>query len=82
MSLVGGSGVSSSTNVLDFEALKCYFQPLSCNMSSKNRPQRSVKRHVFSVLTSAYFQGPVNLKHKVYPSTSTLNISQYCMTFG
>ena len=69
-------------NILDLEALKCYFQPLSWDMSPKNWPQRGVKRHVFSVLTSAYFRGPVNLKPKVYPSTSTLNISQYCMTFG
>ena len=28
---------------------------------------------------TAYFRGPVNLKHTVYPSTSTLNISQYCV---
>ena len=37
---------------------------------------------VFSVLASAYFRGPVNLKNTIYPSTSTLNISQYCMMFG
>ena len=29
-----------------------------------------------------YFRGPVKLKHTVYPSTSTLSISQYCMKFG
>ena len=51
-------------------------------MSPKNRLRISVKRQVFSVLTIAYFQGPVNLKPTVYPSTSTLNISQYCMMFG
>ena len=42
----------------------------------------SVKRQVFSVLTSAYFRSPANLKHTLYPSTSTLNISQYCMMCG
>ena len=51
-------------------------------MSPKNRLRISVKRQVFSVLTIAYFQGPVYLKPTVYPSTSTLNISQYCMMFG
>ena len=47
-------------------------------MSPKNWPRITVTRQVFSVLISAYFPGPVNLKHTVYPSTSTLNISKYC----
>ena len=51
-----------------------------CEKSTKKKCY--VKREVFSVLTSAYFRGPVNLKHNVYPGTSALNISQYCMMFG
>lgn len=42
-------------------------------MSPKNQPRISVKRLVFS-FTSAYFQGPVNLKQTAYPSTSTLSM--------
>ena len=50
-------------------------------VSEKSTPNKCGKQ-VFSVLASAYFQGPVTLKYTIYPSTSTLNISQYCMMFG
>ena len=50
-------------------------------VSEKSTPNKCGKQ-VFSVLASAYFWGPVTLKYTIYPSTSTLNISQYCMMFG
>ena len=70
-SLVGGCGGILPQKIFKFGSSERYFQHF--------RPRISVKRQVFSVLTSAYFRGPVNLKHTVYSSTSTLNISQYCM---
>ena len=78
-SRVGGLGVSSPRKFSNLEAPKRYFQHFSRDMYPKNRPRISVKRQMFSVLTSAYFRGPVNLKHTVYSTTSTLKISQYCM---
>ena len=68
-----------SQNIFKFGGSERYFQHFSRDMYPKNRPRRSVKRQVFSVLTSVYFQGPVNMKNTVYSSTSTLNTSQYCM---
>ena len=40
------------------------------------------ERQVFSVLTSAYFRGSVNIEARRTPSTSTLSISKSCMMFG
>ena len=51
-------------------------------VSEKSTSNKCGKSSVLSVLTSAYFRGPVNLKHTVYPNTSTLNISQNCTMFG
>ena len=70
----GGSETLASALVMRYRS--------RLDMTPKNRPRISVKRQVFSVLTGAYFRGPVNLKHTVYPSTSTLNISRYCTMFG
>ena len=58
------------------------FSALVMRCVSEKSTRISEKSSVFSVLTSAYFRGPVNLKHTVYPSTSTLNISQNCTMFG
>ena len=73
-----GSGVK-------LKAPKRYFQHLSCMRyvcEKSTKKKCDLKRKVFSLRTSAYFRGPVNLKHNVYPSTSALNISQYGMIFG
>ena len=47
--------------IFKFGGSERYFQHFSRNMYPKNRPRISVKRQVFSVLTSAYFRGPDNL---------------------
>ena len=43
---------------------------------------RAVARFFVAGGGGALSRGPVNLKHTIYPSTSTLNISQHCMMFG
>ena len=75
----GGGGVG--WRIFKFGCFETLFSALVMRCVSE-KPTSSVKRQVFSVLTSAYFRGPVYLKHTVYPRTSTLNISQYCMMFG
>ena len=75
----GGRGLIASGGGTSLVGGETLFLALSRDTYPKNRPRLSVKRQVFSVLTSAYFRGPVCLKHTVYSSTSTLNISQYCM---
>ena len=80
-SLVGGCAGIHPPKIFKFGGSEMLFLALVMRYGSC-RPRASVKRQVFSVLTSAHFLGPVNLKHNVYPSTSTLKISQYCMMFG
>ena len=58
------------------------FSALVMRYVSEKSTSNKCGKQVFSVLASAYFRGPVNLKYTIYPSTSTLNTSQYCMMFG
>ena len=58
------------------------FSALVMRYVSEKSTSNKCGKQVFSVLASAYFRGPVTLKYTIYPSTSTLNISQYCMMFG
>ena len=58
------------------------FSALVMRYVSEKSTLNKCGKQVFSVLVSAYFRGPVNLKYTIYPSTSTLNTSQYCMMFG
>ena len=58
------------------------FSALVMRYVSEKSTSNKCGKQVFSVLASAYFRGPVNLKYTIYPSTSTPNISQYCMMFG
>ena len=58
------------------------FSALVMRYVSEKSTSNKCGKQVFSVLVSAYFRGPVNLKYTIYPSTSTLNTSQYCMMFG
>ena len=57
--LYGGLVVSSPRKFSNLEAPQRYFQHFSRDMSPKNRPRISVKRQMFSVLTSDYIRGPV-----------------------
>ena len=64
-SLVGGSRGILPRKSFKFGGSERYFQHFSRDMYPKNRPRISLKRQVFSVLTSASFRGLVNLKHTV-----------------
>ena len=55
------------------------FSALVMRYVSKKSTSNKCGKQVFSVLASAYFRGPVTLKYTIYPSTSTLNISQYLL---
>ena len=55
------------------------FSALVMRYVSKKSTSNKCGKQVFSVLASAYFRGPVTLKYIIYPSTSTLNISQYLL---
>ena len=81
-SLVEGSGDILPQEMFRFGGYETLFSALIMKCVSEKSTSNNCEGHLFSVLTSAYFRGPVNLKHTIYPSTSTLNISQYCMMFG
>ena len=51
-------------------------------MCPKNPPRISVESRCFQCLQVLISEVLFNLKYTIYPSTSTLNISQYCMMFG
>ena len=55
------------------------FSALVMRYVSEKSTSNKCGKQVFSVLASAYFRGPVTLKYTIYPSTSTLNISQYLL---
>ena len=56
------------------------FSALVMRYVSKKSTSNKCGKQVFSVLASAYFRGLVTLKYTIqYPSTSTLNISQYLL---
>ena len=68
--------------IFKFGGYEMLFSALVMRYVSEKSTSHKCGKQVFSVLASAYFRGPVNLKYTLYPSTSTLNISQYCMMFG
>ena len=82
MSLVGTSAGILPQKIFKFGGYEMLFSALVMRYVSEKSTSNKCGKQVFSVLASAYFRGPVTLKYTIYPSTSTLNISQYCMMFG
>ena len=80
--VTGGGGDILPQTIFKFGGAETLFSPLvmryRLDMSPKNRPRTNVKRQVFSVLTGAYFRGPVNLKHTVYPIIIWLSLFSPC----
>ena len=81
---VGGSGGILPQKIFKFGGYETLFSALVMRyVSEKSTSNKREKAGVFSAYNaSVYFRGPGNLKHTVYPTTITLNISQYCMMFG
>ena len=81
-SFVGTSAGILRQKIFKFGGYEMLFSALVMGYVSEKSTSNKCGKQVFSVLASAYFRGPVNLKYTIYPSTSTPNISQYCMMFG
>ena len=79
MSLVGTSTGILPQKIFKFGGYEMLFSALVMRYVSEKSTSNKCGKQVFSVLASAYFRGPVTLKYTIYPSTSTLIISQYCM---
>ena len=65
--------------IFKFGGYEMLFSALVMRYVSEKSTSNKCGKQVFSVLVSAYFRGPVTLKYTIYPSTSTLNISQYSL---
>ena len=65
--------------IFKFGGYEMLFSALVMRYVSEKSTSSKCGKQVFSVLASAYFRGPVTLKYTIYPSTSTLNISQYLL---
>ena len=65
--------------IFKFGGYEMLFSALVMRYVSEKSTSNKCGKQVFSVLASAYFRGPVTLKYTIYPSTSTLNISQYLL---
>ena len=79
MSLVGMSAGILPQKIFKFGGYEMLFSALVMRYVSEKSTSNKCGKHLFSVLASAYFRGPVTLKYTIYPSTSTLNISQYLL---